>query len=252
MLGWLDAFAYLGATIGQDMTTPGLATLLSSFYIFIVPFIAWKLEGTRLNLKIILLGLMGLLGIFLISFNGDWANFTDSSFSGIFILMFSALLWGFYTVVSGNYLSFKNRDSRKIDMMSFTFASLFHTSVALIVLSVIIGGPSFFLPLEILPYIVFLSIFPTIIALGLWNWAIARLGSVSTSFLQLLQVIVPFILEFILQQQFYTGWIYAGIVLILLSTVWIREGAESSDQAYLTKEVYSPQKPIISSNECNC
>ncbi|UCE13703.1 MAG: DMT family transporter [Candidatus Heimdallarchaeota archaeon] len=254
VLGWLDAFGYLGATIGQDMTTPGLATLLSSFYVFMVPFIAWKLEGTKLNLRIILLGLMGLLGIFLISFNGDWANLTGSSISGILVLMFSALLWGFYTVISGKYLSIENPDGKKIDMMSFTFASLFHTSVALFILSVLIGGPSISLPLEILPYVVFLGIFPTIIALGLWNWAIARLGSISTSFFQLLQVIVPFILEFLLLQQFYTSWIYTGIVLILLSTIWIRDSDEITTEKYCTEEVFTPQElnPMISLSTCNC
>ena len=91
LLGWLDAWGYLAATIGQDMTTPGLATLLASFYIFIVPFLAWKIEGTRFNWRIVAIGLIGLIGIFLISFNGDWANFSDSSILGILILMFAAL-----------------------------------------------------------------------------------------------------------------------------------------------------------------
>ncbi|MHA2055935.1 MAG: hypothetical protein ACW99F_20390, partial [Candidatus Hodarchaeales archaeon] len=48
------------------------------------------------------------------------------------------------------------------------------------------------------------------------------------SFLQLFQVIIPFILEFIFLQQFYSVWIYTGIFLILVSTVWIGKGNNSS------------------------
>ncbi|MFX0210266.1 MAG: DMT family transporter [Candidatus Hodarchaeota archaeon] len=243
-LGWLDAWGYLAATIGQDMTTPGLATLLASFYIFIVPFLAWKIEGTRLNWRIVIIGLAGLMGIFLISFNGDWANFANSSILGILILMFAAFMWGFYTVITGKFLNISNTDEKQVDLLSFTYASLFHTFLALLILSMLTGELSLSIPLETIPYLVFLGFFPTIVALGLWNWAIARLGSVSTSFFQLLQVIVPFILEFILIQQIYSGWIYTGIFLILISTFGINENTGSS-----IEEIQDTTSPSMVSRE---
>jgi drug/metabolite transporter (DMT)-like permease len=227
ILGWLDALAYLTTTIGQNITTPGLALLLSSFYIFLVPFLAWKIEGTGLSWRITVIGVVGLIGIFLISFNGDWTNFSNSSMTGIIILMFAAFMWGFYTVITGKFLNVAKSESKKIDLMSFTYASLFHTFLALFTLSMITGELSFHIHLELLPYILFSGIFPTIIALGSWNWAIARLGSINTSFLQLVQIIIPFIIEFIFLQQFYSVWIYTGIFLILLSTVWIGKGNNS-------------------------
>jgi drug/metabolite transporter (DMT)-like permease len=228
LLGWLDALAYLAAVAGQDLTTPGLSTLLSSFYVFLVPFFAWYLEGTKLNWKIGLVGLISLIGIFLISFNGDWNNFANSSMLGIIILMFAAIMWGLYTVISGKFLDISKNKEKKIDIMSFTYASLFHTFLALSFLTIITGEITFSIPLEIIPHIVFSGIFPTIIALGLWNWAIARLGSVSTSFYQLLQVIVPFILEFIFFQQIYSAWIYGGIILILMSSFLISDNQNES------------------------
>ncbi|MFX1247067.1 MAG: DMT family transporter [Promethearchaeota archaeon] len=236
LLGWFDALGYLAATIGQDITTPGIATLLASFYVFIVPFIAWKLEGTKLNWRIVVIGVISLLGIFLICFDGNWANFTGSSIHGTFILMFSAVMWGFYTVITGKFLNIASTEGKKVDLMSFTYASLFHTFLALVTVSLVFGDISLtslegiFLPklLEVILFLVFLGIFPTIIALGLWNWAITRLGSIKTSFYQLLQVIIPFILEFAFLQQFYSGWIYTGILLILISTLWINKNADHS------------------------
>jgi drug/metabolite transporter (DMT)-like permease len=226
-LGWLDALAYLTATIGQDITTPGLALLLSSFYIFLVPFLAWKIEGTGLSRRITLIGIVGLVGVFLISFNGDWTNFSNSSIIGIIILMFAAFMWGFYTVITGKFLNIAKSERKEIGLISFTYASLFHTFLALFILSMITGELTFQIHPEIVPYILFSGIFPTIIALGSWNWAIARLGSISTSFLQLVQIIIPFILELIFLHQFYSGWIYTGIFLILVSTIWISKGKNS-------------------------
>ena len=240
VLGWLDALAYLTVTIGQDITTPGLASLLASFYIFLVPFLAWKIEGTVLNWRIAVIGIVGLVGVFLISFNGDWTNFTNSSIIGIIILIFAAFMWAFYAVITGKFLNIAKSERKEIDLMSFTYASLFHTFLALFILSMITGELSFQVHLELVPYILFLGIFPTFIALGLWNWAIARLGSINTSFLQLFQVIIPFILEFIFLQQFYSVWIYTGISLILLSTVWIgnNSGFEKKQEKEIKMEIY--------------
>ncbi|MFW9779811.1 MAG: DMT family transporter [Candidatus Heimdallarchaeota archaeon] len=223
-LGWLDALAYITVTVGQDITTPGLALLVSSFYIFFVPFLAWKIEGTELSGRVIVIGIVGLGGIFLISFNGDWTSFSNSSIIGIIILMLAAFMWGFYTVITGKFLNKAKSEREEIDLMSLTYASLFHTFLALLILSMMTGDVSFHFHLELLPYILFLGIFPTIIALGSWNWAMARLGSINTSFLQLFQIIIPFILELIFLQQFYSIWTYTGIFLVFLSIIWIDKG----------------------------
>jgi len=250
ILGWLDALGYLTATIGQDITTPGLASLLASFYIFLVPFLAWKIEGTPLSWKITVIGIVGLLGIFLISFNGDWANFSNSSIIGIIILIFAAFMWGFYAVITGKFLNVEKSERKEFDLMSFTYASLFHTFLALFLLSMISGELSFQIHLGLVPYILFLGIFPTFIALGFWNWAIARLGSINTSFLQLFQVIIPFILEFIFLQQFYSVWIYSGVFLILLSNIWISKGNNSDIEK---KQDISPFSMISKEiKECLC
>jgi drug/metabolite transporter (DMT)-like permease len=245
LLGWLDAFGYLTATIGLNMTTPGLSTLLSSFYIFLVPFIAWKLEETNLNWRIGIIGLLSLTGVFLVSFNGDWGNFINSSNLGILYLMFSAVVWGFYTVLTGKFLDITNNEEKKVDLISFTYASLFHTFFALTMLSMITGELTFSLPLEIIPYVLFLGLFPTLIALGLWNWAIARLGSISTSFFQFLQVIIPFLLEIVFFHQFYSGWIYSGIILILLSIFWINNSNRAEELVHNTEVFVAPSNEFL-------
>ncbi len=221
LLGWLDAFGQLAATIGQDMTTAGLATLISSSFVFIVPFLAWKVEGSRPQSKMVLLASIALMGIFLISFNGNWANFSSSSILGILILICDALFFGMYAVVAGKFLNFSNIEFRKIDPMGFLYATLFHTFLPLFILSIITVRSSFSVSFKIIPLLLFLAIFPTLIAFSLYNWAIARIGAVRTSFYTLLQVIIPFMFEFVLLQQFYSGWVYGGIFVLLISLLII-------------------------------
>lgn len=223
LLGWVEAFGYLAATTGQKMTTVGLATLLSTSFVFIVPFLAWKLEGTELNLRTVVLASVALMGIFLISFNGEWSNFSGLSILGILILMLAALLFGVYIVISGKFLKRSNTEKKRLDVVNFTYASLVHTFLPLFVLSMITTRSVFSLPLKILPLLLFLGIFPTIVAFFLYHRAIARIGSVSTSFFLVIQVIIPFIYELAFSQQNYSPWVYCGIFVLLLSTAGIHE-----------------------------
>ncbi|MFX1514027.1 MAG: DMT family transporter [Promethearchaeota archaeon] len=244
-LGWLDAFGYLTATIGQKMTTAGLATLISAFYVFIVPFLAWKHEGTKLDRKIMVGGLAALSGIFFICFDGEWSNFSSLSSLGILFLMFAALLWAFYIVVSSHFLSLSEKEERNIDLVSFLYSILFHAFIPLIVLSMITPRSSVSLPLEIILFLLFLALFPTIFAKGLYNLAITRIGSVQTSFYLLLQVIIPFICELIFFQQNYSGWVYIGIFILIIATSQIHERNVSSmrdDQPIRTSKLQFIEK----------
>ncbi|MFQ5979694.1 MAG: DMT family transporter [Candidatus Heimdallarchaeota archaeon] len=227
LLGWVEAFGLLAATTGQKMTTAGLATLLSTSFVFIVPFLAWKLEGTDLNLRTVLLASIAIMGIFLISFNGDWSNFSGLSILGILILMLAALLFGLYIAISGKFLKNANREDTKLDLVSFTYASLVHTFLPLFLLSMITTSSTLSLPLKILPLLLFLGIFPTIVAFLLYHRAITRIGSVSTSFYLVIQVIIPFFYELAFSQQNYSPWVLVGIFVLLLSLGGIREKEET-------------------------
>ncbi|MFW9854568.1 MAG: DMT family transporter [Candidatus Thorarchaeota archaeon] len=236
VLGWIDALAYLAATFGQDLTTPGLSTLLGSFYVFLVPFISWKLEKEPLTSRIAVVGVISFFGMFLISWQGDFQNLVNLSVLGPIVLLLAAILWGFYTVLTSKYVSIKSPQHQKIDMLSFTYGSLFHTFIALLILSLLTKEFLVSFPPALVPHILFFGLFPGL-ALGLWNWAIARLGAVSTSFFQLLQTILPFFLEIVLFGQMYTMWIYAGILLILASSLWASEGKNESESASTRKKI---------------
>ncbi|WP_455464700.1 DMT family transporter, partial [Candidatus Hodarchaeum mangrovi] len=94
LIGWLISAGYLTSTIGQDLTTAGLATLISTGYIIMVPFMSWKIRKTSINREIILLASTASLGMFFISFDGKWENFSNITSLGTIFLLVAAFSWG--------------------------------------------------------------------------------------------------------------------------------------------------------------
>ncbi|MHA2296133.1 MAG: DMT family transporter [Candidatus Hodarchaeales archaeon] len=215
-LGWLDAFGYLAATIGQEMTTAGLATMLATCYIVIVPFYAWKLEGSKPNAMTVILALVAVVGVFFIGFNGDWSNFYSLSIIGIFASIAATLVFGLFVAVSGKFLKESNENGKNIDPLAYLNATTFHIFLPLFLFSMLTERSPVYLPPRVIPELLFLAVFATIISFSLYNWAITRIGSVRTSFYLLLQVIIPFTWELVFWGQYYSYWVYGGIFLILL------------------------------------
>ncbi|MHA2366045.1 MAG: DMT family transporter [Candidatus Hodarchaeales archaeon] len=223
LIGLLNAFAYPISAIGVELTTAGIATLLSTSFVIIVPFIAWVIEGKELNIEIILIALIALCGLFLISYNGDWNNFSNSTSLGIIMSILAAVLWGFSIVLSSRLLDITDNKNNNNSALSFIFSINFYTFFPLLLFTLFTSENLSFSHLRLVQFLIFLGIFPTIIAFGLYTWAIARIGSVNTSFFLLLQVLVPLFFEFLFMQRHYSIWIYIGTTLILLSMFFINK-----------------------------
>ncbi|MCR4788990.1 MAG: DMT family transporter [Lachnospiraceae bacterium] len=63
--------AYLVQTIGCNYTTAGKNAFLTAVYIIIVPFLHWILKKKRPEIKLFVAAVIGLIGIGLISLDGD-------------------------------------------------------------------------------------------------------------------------------------------------------------------------------------
>lgn len=219
LIGFLIATGYLTSTIGQDLTTAGLATLLSTSYIILVPFMSWRIENTPLSKRILTVATIASIGIFLISFNGNITNFSNTNGIGVGLLIVAAFVWGLNIVLSSQLITEIKSRKGQHDPLSFMYATLVYTFIPLFIFSMLTQPPSFSSLSYILPHLLFLGIFATIITFGLENWALSQLGSVRTTFYLLLQILVPFAFELLFGMFVYSIWIIVGIILVLLSMV---------------------------------
>ena len=226
LIGFLIATGYLLSTIGQDLTTAGLATLLSTSYIIMVPFLSWRIEGISLSKRILTVASLASVGIFLISYSGDLLNVSNVSGIGIILLLVAAFVWGLNIVLSSHLIAELKSRNGQHDPLSFMYATLVYTFIPLFLLSMLTQPPSLSSVVSTLPYLIFLGIFSTIITFGLHNWALSQLGSVKTTFYLLLQILIPFTVEFAFGMFVYSTWIVSGIFLILLSMVLLEFHSE--------------------------
>ncbi|MFX1515331.1 MAG: DMT family transporter [Promethearchaeota archaeon] len=219
LIGFLIATGYLTSTIGQDLTTAGLATLLSTSYIILVPFMSWRIENTPLSKRILTVATIASIGILLISFNGNITNFSNTNGIGVGLLIVAAFVWGLNIVLSSQLITEIKAKVDQHDPFSFMYATLVYTFIPLFIFSMLTQPPSFSSLSYILPHLLFLGIFATIITFGLENWALSQLGSVRTTFYLLLQILVPFAFELLFGKFVYSAWIIAGIILVIFSMV---------------------------------
>ncbi len=221
LIGWLISFGYLTSTIGQEMTTPGLATLISTTYVVIVPFISFKLENTKLSKRTFVLAIIALVGIFLTTFNGSWNNISSVTSVGTIYLLIAALSWGLNIVLSGKMLNKDEICKQRFDMLSFLYATLLHTFLPLLLLSLLTASFPPLLSTQLFLILAFLGIFSTLVTFSLYNWALSHMGSVSTTFYLLLQIIVPFIYELVILQFSYSVWVLIGIFILIITMILI-------------------------------
>jgi drug/metabolite transporter (DMT)-like permease len=153
------------------------------------------------------------MGVFFISFNGDWGFFTFVNGLGVILLLLSAMFWGLGIVIT-------SVECHKVNPVDFLFQLIFYTFLPLAIL-VVVFDPLNHIPAVVIPSILFLVIFSTILTNLLYIHAISEIGSANTSCYLVLQVVIPIAFEFLVLRYYYSNWVYLGISLILGAMLWI-------------------------------
>ncbi len=248
-IGWLISLGYLTATIGQDLTTAGLATLISTSYIVMVPFMSWKLGKKKMSKEIIGLSIFALLGIFFITFNGNWNNLSNITSIGSFFLILAAFSWGLDIVLTDEFM-IKMKFRGEFDYLGFLYASIIHTFLPLFVLSFFETPPNPEIILKVMPIIIFLGVFATIITFGLQQYAVSKMGSINTAFYLLLQILVPFSYEILFLRMSYSVWIITGSLIIFLSMVMLESKIVQRLNRLFTSKFSQKSNSTPLSNSC--
>lgn len=157
VLGGLLYSAYLTQTIGLQFTTAGKNAFLTAVYVVLVPFMIWGVRHIRPDRYNISAALMCLIGIGILSLEGDF-----SMNIGDFLTLISGVLYGVHIVAVSFFTG--DHDVMRITWLQFLFAALFAW----------VGGLGFeSFPLEwntgMFLSIGYLGIFATLLALTMMN-----------------------------------------------------------------------------------
>lgn len=181
------------------------AIIFSSNPIFVALFSA-ILEKERISLSKIIGLIIGLAGI-VVAF-ADQLTGVGGDILGPLILLFSAVVYGLYTVLGRK--TAMRLGSLKMNSYSFIFGSL-----AMLPFLLIFNKPTFVFSLSVLPQVLYLSIFVTGLAYVTYFAGLKLVGASTGSLTFFLKPILASVLAAIFLKETITIYLVFGTVLVL-------------------------------------
>lgn len=218
IIGISESLGLILQYLGQESGVPaGLATLLSLCFLLFVPFLSPIILGEILKKQHGIAIVVGFIGLVFISTEGDLDNLIGGSISfiGIILLLGAAFSYAVYIVTTSRLTTIEEDE---VD--TFT---LFYLVLLIVAVSSSLGTIVFssFTTIEqpVWIWLVLLVIFSTIIAFFAYFEALKGISANTASVLLLLQVIVPFFIDFVFLDRTYGIWIIAGSFLIVVAMI---------------------------------
>ncbi len=207
--------------LGLHYTTSINATIINSFNPLMIALVSFFWLSERLS-KLKLLGLaLSILGIGWIAIQGTWSNLEKLQFnSGDLLIILDTLVWAIYTVVI----------KRAADKLTTAQSAAFPIFAGLLFLLPATAVENIYQPLPSLSLsvgvaLVYLGLFPSVVAYLLWNRAVAEVGPTQAGiFYNLIPVFnillaLPLLHEQLLRYHVIGGlFIITGIILASVPT----------------------------------
>lgn len=218
LIGISESMGLILQYIGQQQQIPaGLTTLLILLFLLIVPFLSTYFLKESLKGQQLLAVFIGLIGIVLISSNGDIIGLISGSISvfGVLLLIGAAFGYAFYLVFTSKL--------QKFERPGINTFNLFYAVLAIIAL--ISGVTTLFLDRFELPtqegliWLGLLILISTLLAFFAYFEAMKEIPANMASVLLLLQIIIAFSIDLLFVGRQYSYWVILGSIIILIAMV---------------------------------
>lgn len=206
-------FQYMGQ---QRNVTAGLASLLSLIFLIIVPFISPFILNQKVKKNHVVAIIFGIIGVLMISSDTTFAS-SNQSLIGIIFLLLSATSYAVYIVSTSRYSTIENTE---VDIFSLFYIVLGIITTLSLIPSLIIEKIEIQFNSELWIWLSLLVLFSTLIAFLAYFEALKEISANSASILLLLQIIIPFSIEFTLGTR-YNMQIWSGAAFILLAMITV-------------------------------
>ncbi len=224
---------------GQNAGVPAsLSALISLSFLIFVPFLSYFILKEKIRVYHLLAIILGGIGIFLIQ-NGKASISVVLSYQiglGIVLLIFSALSYAFYLVFTSKLTVYQDPN---VNSFALFFVILFQISIVSTV-AMLIFEPSIPVKNDGWVWIIALALVSTILAFYFYFQALKIISANEASVLLLLQILVPFSIDFI-NGKVYSESIIFGILVLLLAMLIVIV----SPIFYQDKTSISPEEVLV-------
>jgi len=226
LLGTFNATAFAFQFVGQRYTSAGKASLFVNFYVLIVPLLAPFFLEEKLSFNVIISAVLGFFGAFLVSTNLDLTqiSFDKGTIKGDLISLSSGMSWVFYIILSKRYLE---RNKGKSGIAIFFGTIVWTTIILLIAVPVNIFIKRMSISFidqfswKSIVAIVYLAVICTALAFAIYMEGLKHAEAGESSIFMLLEVVVAFILEWIIFGTIPELWSSIGVILIIIAVLML-------------------------------
>ncbi len=221
LIGVLNGFGFILQYVGLLFTTAGRTSLLVNVNVVFVAILSWMVFGEHFGKRKNLGVIFGILGVILLTTNGEFGTVRGSQFLGDVIEFGSGLAWSLVPILWKGLLSRGNKS-----VIPLTTGVLLITTATILPFTLVVGGqlPSEWRP-ELLLLIVYTGILCTTVPVLLSVGALRLLTATVSSIILLLEIVVAVTLSFLLLGEFFTLYSGLGGVLILASIAAVMSGS---------------------------
>ena len=217
IIAFCNAIAFLLQFLGQQYTTAGKASLFVNFYSITVPLIAPLILPEKYTWRVLISAILGFSGAFFVTTNLNFTEITSGTLRGDLLTLGSGLAWTAYILLSKKLFEKEKQQSG----IGVFFGTVVWTTVFL----------SFTLPIalvkkqwyeiksqfnwQVVLAIVYLAIICTASAFAIYMEGLKRSDAGESAIYMLLEVVVAFILGWIIFKTEYKVWEIVGTAMIV-------------------------------------
>lgn len=223
-LGILNGGGFILQIIGIGMTTATSTVLIINTNLIFVSVFSYFILGERLGRVRGVSIALGLIGVFLVSTEGDISRLAEAGAVGDLIIMLAAMVWALYMV----YIKIA-MDKTK-EGFSLTSGMLFFTMLFVLPFPFVLGS-NFHISGSGLLVTAYIGIFCTAIAYSLWLLSLKHMSIITSTILLMVEVVFGITLSVILLGEGMNGWIAAGGAAILSAIVLTAAGSGKDTEA---------------------
>ncbi len=212
---WAITFQYLS----QIYISPSLSSAIAYSYLIFVPIVSAWFLNMKIEVKHYVTVAIALIGVGIITISSVNDNLS-LSIPGILLALSSSLGFAFYIVLVSRLI---NHEIEKADSITLFFIIMIIVSLSTLTLNIIFRrdiNPIDFVS-KVWLYIILLSVLSTIIAYITYIMALRYISANHASVLLLLQIVVPFAIEYFVYHISYSMEVLFGTILIIGSSAMV-------------------------------
>lgn len=219
LLGLFNALGFMGQFVGQTMTNATKTALLVNLNLVTVAIVSTVLLSERFSKRKGLAVLLSLIGVFLLTTNGDLSQLASGEFYGDMLALMGGFAWAFYIVTNKKVIT-----QQAPDVVALTACVMLTTAVIMLPFTFILGGfnPGVLnIGIAGVGFVIYLGIFCNVIPYILWTHGLKRLPATTSTLLLLMEVMVAAVLAMLILQEFLTivGILGGGLIIIAIIVI---------------------------------